>query len=168
MITVINKHVIVSVTNNTTDAILICPYKKFINWSINDKLFKLSTKYGTHVAANTKANVIIPEIIGDSVRLDASIPNDMNVIESSKNPKTVVKYIGTFGISKKHNIPKYISVHITGININKNADKNFAITTPNMLTGDVNKSWSVPDFLSPENDHIVISGIINISPYNAV
>lgn len=159
---------IVNVTNNTQEPIFICPYKKFMNWSINDKFDKLSTKYGTQVAANTSANVIIPAIIGDSVRLDASIPNDIYVIESSKNPKIDVRYIGILGISKKHKIPKYINVNTTGITIKSNADKNFAITTPNILTGDVNSNWSVPDFLSPENVHIVRSGTINISPYNAV
>ena len=111
---------------------------------------------------------MIPAIIGDSVILDASIPNDMYVIESSKNPKIDVKYIGIFGISKKHKIPKYINVNITGITINNNADKNFATTTPNMLIGDVISNWSVPDFLSPETVHIVISGTININAYNAV
>ena len=79
-------------------------------------------------------------------------------IESSKNPKIDVRYIGILGISKKHKIPKYINVNTTGITIKSNADKNFAITTPNILTGDVNSNWSVPDFLSPENVHIVRSG----------
>ena len=97
----------VNVTNNTQEPIFICPYKKFMNWSINDKFDKLSTKYGTQVAANTSAYVIIPAIIGDSVRLDASVPNDIYVIESSKNPKIDVRYIGILGISKKHKIPKY-------------------------------------------------------------
>ena len=47
------------------------------------------------------------------------------------------------------------------------ADKNFAITTPIIPTGDVNRIWSVPFFRSPENVHIVNSGIININPHEA-
>ena len=45
---------------------------------------------------------------------------------------------------------------------------NFANTTPNILTGDVIIIWSVPLFLSPDIVHIVSSGVMNISPYNAV
>ena len=44
-----------------------------------------------HVAANTNANVNIPAIIGDSVKLDANIPNEIYVIESNKNPNIDVK-----------------------------------------------------------------------------
>lgn len=161
-------HNMVIVANKTTDVILICPYKNDINWSIKDKFDKLSTKYGAQVDAKTNANVNIPAIIGDSVKLDDKIPNDIYVIESNKKPNIVVKYIGTFGISKYESIAKYITVNITGITINKNAAKNLAITTPTIPTGDVNKSCSVPDFLSPANDHIVISGVIIINPYNAV
>ena len=88
----------VNVTNNTQEPIFICPYKKFMNWSINDKFDKLSTKYGTQVAANTSANVIIPAIIGDSVRLDASVPNDIyeKICQKvkNKNIKIVVDSTG--------------------------------------------------------------------------
>ena len=99
-IIVINIHNIVIVTYKTTDAISIWPNKKFLNWSINDKSDKLSIRDGIHVDVNTTANVIIPDIIGDSVKLDDNIPTDMYVIESSINPNIDVKYIGTFGTSK--------------------------------------------------------------------
>ena len=93
-------HAIVNVKNNTIELMSICPYKNVINWSNSDKFDKLVTIYGIHVDPNTNANVIIPAIIGDSVRLDANIPNDIYVIESSINPNIDVKYIDTFGISK--------------------------------------------------------------------
>ena len=154
--------------NNTTDAMSICPYKKLINWSIRDNLDKLFTKYGIHVNAKTAAKVSIPDIIGDSVILDANTPIEIYVHDNSIKPNIDVKKIGILGTSKKQRIPKYIKVHKTGIKISIIADKNLATTTPSIPTGDVNRSWSVPDFLSPEKVHIVKSGVINIKPYSAV
>ena len=55
-----------------------------------------------------------------------------------------------------------------GIIINIKAEINLAKTTPNILTGEVIINCSVPLFLSPEIDHIVSNGVININPYNAV
>lgn len=83
--------------NNTTDEIFIVPYKKLINKSISDILDKLVTIYGSHVVPNTNANVIIPDTIGDSVKLEENIPNPTYTRESNKNPNIDVKYIGIFG-----------------------------------------------------------------------
>ena len=61
-----------------------------INWMICQK----------SVDPNTNPNDSIPEIIGESVKLDASIPNEIYVPESNKNPNIDVKYVGISGISK--------------------------------------------------------------------
>ena len=68
-----------------------------MNISIKDNPDKELTKYGTHVDANTIAKVTIAAIIGDSVILDANIPNDIYVIDNSKNPNIDVKYVGISG-----------------------------------------------------------------------
>ncbi len=95
---VIVKNNTVSVINNTVATMSICPYKNLINESINEKSDNTVTKYGIHVDANTNPKVIIPDIIGDSVKLDASIPNDIYVIDNSTNPSIDVKYVGTSGV----------------------------------------------------------------------
>ena len=77
--------------NKITVPMSICPYKKLINLSIKEKSDKVSTKYGIHVDAKTNANVNIPAIIGDSVRLDAKIPKEMYTHDSNKNPNAEVK-----------------------------------------------------------------------------
>lgn len=83
---------------NTVAVMSICPYKNLINKSIKDSPDKLLTKYGNHVDANTIANVNIPDIIGDSVILEANTPNDIYVIDSNINPNIDVKYVGISGI----------------------------------------------------------------------
>lgn len=68
-----------------------------MNRSISDSPDSADWKYGNHVDINTNPNVSIPAIIGDSVRLDASTPNDMYVIANSINPSIDVRYVGMFG-----------------------------------------------------------------------
>ena len=53
------------------------------------------------------------------------------------------------------------------ITITANAANSFPITTPTMLTGDVNINCSVPVFLSSANILIVSIGTVIINPYNA-
>lgn len=89
---------IVSVMKNINDTMSICPYKNFINKSIKDNPDRLDTKYGSHVEINTIVKVKIAAIIGDDVMLDASIPNDIYVIASNKNPNIDVKYVGISGV----------------------------------------------------------------------
>ena len=98
IIIVIIKHNIVSVINNIVDVISICPYKKLINKSIKEKPDNASIKYGNHVDANTNPNVNIPDIIGDSVKLDERIPKDIYAIDNNKNPNIDVKYVGISGV----------------------------------------------------------------------
>lgn len=57
--------------------ISICPYKNVINLFIKENDSKLLTNSGIHVVADTNANVRIPDIIGDSVKLETNIPKDI-------------------------------------------------------------------------------------------
>ena len=77
MVIVNNKHITVNAINVTVSAMSICPYTNFENKFIKDKLAKISLKLGKNHDDIKNPIVIIPAIIWFSVRLDASIPNEI-------------------------------------------------------------------------------------------